>query len=547
MRPRQTPGRLAAAFERAHRAGRLTRHELGALTLPETRQLLGPASTTARRPRSTRTAAAIRSTSSSSPARWSEHRAPLRGPRGLARSGVKVPPAVVAALTEELGAALGRRAPRTGRCGRRGRPVRARAGGRGGGSRRRPPRSRRSTSCCAATSCDHRRPASFPLPPPARAQSGLRRLAGRLAARRARALRRGAGRRAEPRSTARAHHVERSAPPRRRGRGRGPAGGRDGGGTAHARRRAARWFAAALRLLGEGCAAERASRAPDRAGRRTGGDRPVRRSPRRPAREHSQLLRRRRDGAARLQLTAACAGIEQLLGRHEEAHARLVGALEGLDDPASPQAVALMITLALDAFYRQARADSRDWGARALEVARPLGDEPLIAAAAGRAGPRVRLRGSARRRRALSRGGGRADRRACPTTSSRSGSTPSPTSPAPRCTWIASTESAAHGRARARRRARDRTGLPPADAHAGLGHRDRHAGPAAARQPSCWTAAIEASRLAGNDQTLAWDLLNRAFVDVHRGEMDCGDRGCRGEHGADARDSATASSRRTRA
>ena len=32
--------------------------------------------------------------------------------------------------------------------------------------------------------------------------------------------------------------------------------------------------------------------------------------------------------------------------------------------------------------------------------------------------------------------------------------------------------------------------------------------------------AIEASRLAGNDQTLAWDLMNRAFVDVHRGEME---------------------------
>ena len=40
-----------------------------------------------------------------------------------------------------------------------------------------------------------------------------------------------------------------------------------------------------------------------------------------------------------------------------------------------------MITLAMDAFYRQARQDSRDWGARALAVARPLGDEPLIAAA----------------------------------------------------------------------------------------------------------------------------------------------------------------------
>ena len=40
-----------------------------------------------------------------------------------------------------------------------------------------------------------------------------------------------------------------------------------------------------------------------------------------------------------------------------------------------------MITLAMDAFYRQARADSREWGARALAVARPLGDEPLVAAA----------------------------------------------------------------------------------------------------------------------------------------------------------------------
>ena len=67
------------------------------------------------------------------------------------------------------------------------------------------------------------------------------------------------------------------------------------------------------------------------------------------------------EGAAtRLQLTVACAGMEQLLGRHHEAHARLVAALEGLDDPASPEAAALMITLAMDAFYRQARADSRD-------------------------------------------------------------------------------------------------------------------------------------------------------------------------------------------
>jgi hypothetical protein len=37
LRPRQTPERLAAAFERAQRAGELTRIELGALTAPEAR------------------------------------------------------------------------------------------------------------------------------------------------------------------------------------------------------------------------------------------------------------------------------------------------------------------------------------------------------------------------------------------------------------------------------------------------------------------------------------------------------------------------------
>src|SRR4029453_9491815 len=41
LRPCQTPERLAAALERAHRAAALTRVELGALTLDEARELLG--------------------------------------------------------------------------------------------------------------------------------------------------------------------------------------------------------------------------------------------------------------------------------------------------------------------------------------------------------------------------------------------------------------------------------------------------------------------------------------------------------------------------
>ena len=41
LRPRQTPERLAAALERAHRAAALTRVELGALTPDEAREFLG--------------------------------------------------------------------------------------------------------------------------------------------------------------------------------------------------------------------------------------------------------------------------------------------------------------------------------------------------------------------------------------------------------------------------------------------------------------------------------------------------------------------------
>ena len=51
--------------------------------------------------------------------------------------------------------------------------------------------------------------------------------------------------------------------------------------------------------------------------------------------------------ALRIRLTTACAGIEHLLGLHEAAHQRLTDALADLDDPASPEAVALMLELAI--------------------------------------------------------------------------------------------------------------------------------------------------------------------------------------------------------
>jgi DNA-binding CsgD family transcriptional regulator len=85
--------------------------------------------------------------------------------------------------------------------------------------------------------------------------------------------------------------------------------------------------------------------------------------------------------ALRVRLTTACAGIEHLLGRHEEAHARLVGAMEGLRDPESPEAAALMIELAMDGFFLMEYERMRTWAERALMTAQPLEDRPLTAAA----------------------------------------------------------------------------------------------------------------------------------------------------------------------
>jgi DNA-binding NarL/FixJ family response regulator len=142
---------------------------------------------------------------------------------------------------------------------------------------------------------------------------------------------------------------------------------------------AARWFAGALRLLSEGAPDEERvelSLAQARALAATG----------RFAESRSALLESIAlvpDGsvALRVRLTTVCAGVEHLLGRHEQAHRRLASALDGLDDPTSQDAVALMIELAVDGFYRMEFERMREWAGRALRAARPLGNQPLTAAA----------------------------------------------------------------------------------------------------------------------------------------------------------------------
>jgi DNA-binding CsgD family transcriptional regulator/tetratricopeptide (TPR) repeat protein len=85
--------------------------------------------------------------------------------------------------------------------------------------------------------------------------------------------------------------------------------------------------------------------------------------------------------AQRVRATAACAALEHLLGRHDEAHARLVEALDQLPEQDSAEGAALMLDLAMDAYYTPDYEQMHAWGARALEVAQRLADMPLTAAA----------------------------------------------------------------------------------------------------------------------------------------------------------------------
>jgi DNA-binding NarL/FixJ family response regulator len=179
-------------------------------------------------------------------------------------------------------------------------------------------------------------------------------------------------------AAARAHHVERSA--------------RDGdlaavailreAGEAVARlapASAADWFAGALRLLPQTTPAqERVELLLARAGAlaATGHF----------ADSHEALL----EGLAtvpdepvllRTRLTIACARMEHRLGQYEQAHARLVTALDGVPEPVSAESVALLIELALNEFYRAQYRSMRDWADRAVSTADALGDAPLRAAA----------------------------------------------------------------------------------------------------------------------------------------------------------------------
>jgi len=177
---------------------------------------------------------------------------------------------------------------------------------------------------------------------------------------------------------ARAHHVEHSA---RVGDDEAAAVLEQAGHQASARAPAiaARWFDAALRLLGT-----------------QGGDDPFRRLgllvPLAGALAATGRLERALEtldealalvemADLRVRLIAACAACENLLGRHDAAHARLLAALDALDDPKGSAAAALHAELAADALYDSDFDAMRSWAVRAVETARALEDRGLEALA----------------------------------------------------------------------------------------------------------------------------------------------------------------------
>jgi len=378
LRPRHAPERLAPALEPARRAGTLARVELDALTRAETGELLGDAVEAT-------TAAALYDDSGGNPfyleqlaKAFGRTPAPLPAPRHDPSADREVPPLVAAALADEL-----TRLPDDARVLLRGAAVAGdpfdpelatAAAALDGASALEAVDDLLRADLIRETEVPRRFRFRHPLVRRAvyeSAPGGWRlgaheRCDAALAAR-------GVG------PSERAHHVERAG---RQGDVAAVETLREAGQAAahRAPASAAHWYAVALRLLPEDAARDtRVELLLARAGALAACGHF---DEAHPALLESIELVPADAVALRVRLTTACAGVEHLLGRHGDAYARLVQALESLDEPESPEAAALMIELALDGVYRMEFEQIAAWAGRALQVARPLGDRSLTASAA---------------------------------------------------------------------------------------------------------------------------------------------------------------------
>ena len=306
-----------------------------------------------------------------------------------------------------------------------------------------------------------------------------------------------------------------SSPPRSETRQRSPTLAEAGQKSAQrAPATAARWFSGALRLLRTPRRPSNASSCCCRQRHGAGGDRPLRRRARgsareprtrsrRGVREQSELVShvRARRASARPPRAGSCAAAARL---------------GDLPDAAGADAVTLMLELAADGVYRLQYEAGQEWAERAVAAAEDIGDPALQAAALATLARALAWGGEPNAASGALRGG-RARRRAAPTSSSPAGWTPSSTSPARRSTSTASSRPARTPSGRSR------SAEPPARVSCSPASTRPSAWRGAcsaawAKPPSCSTRATEAARLSGNPQALAWALFCRAFVAVPAGD-----------------------------
>jgi ATP/maltotriose-dependent transcriptional regulator MalT len=374
VRPRQMGERLASAVERAHRAGTITRIELGALSREEAREFIGDGAD----------ATSLYEDTGGNPfyleqlARSADRRnAPATDGDEPWVAGVDVPAAVAAALAEELGLLSNQARVVLEGAAVAGDPFDPELAAAAAGA----------TEPEAIDALDELLrldlvrqtdvPRRFRFRHPLVRRAVYESMPGgwRLTAheRCADAL----ALRGSPASAV-ALHVERSA---REGDEAAIVLLQTAGEAAAARApaSAANWFGAALRLLPAAAPSDRRVElllARSEALAATG----------QLGQSHAALLESmnivpQEAESLHVRLTVACARVEHLLGRYNDAHAHLETALTGLRDAGSAQGVELMIELAGDSLYQGDYEAMRAWASRAVDAAALLDDRALVAAA----------------------------------------------------------------------------------------------------------------------------------------------------------------------
>ena len=375
-RPRQLPERLAGALHRADRHGSVTRLDLAGLPREAAAELLGEV---VGHPR----ADALYADSGGNPFYLQQlARADGAGGDGAWLAGVGleevgVPTAVIASLAEELGLLSDDTRSVLRGAAVSGDPFELDLAAAAAGV----------SDAVAMDAFDELLdlgliratdvPLALPLPSSARATRGVRERAGRVAARRPRALRDGPRPPQRALALARAHHVEHAA---RHGDLDSVAVLAEAGTSAllRAPASAARWLGAALRLMSESAPAQMRVELLHARARALAAEGRL-------AESHADLLACLALVPAdatglTVQLTTTCAAVERLLGRHDEAHARLRASLDRLEELGARCDRSHDRTGGRRAPGRGARGGLHV-GATRLAAARDIGDDSLTAGA----------------------------------------------------------------------------------------------------------------------------------------------------------------------